>query len=114
LLDGTPVPVRQQPFVVSWLSIYACLEHWNHVFVGLLVKMVDLVAFIQDIRHQIWRWCVRNGGGDDVWHVPGVLMLREPELGVREELTHSSQMYIAAVVVSIGYKSSTSGRDSLT
>jgi hypothetical protein len=67
--------VREEALVVAVLAVDAVREHGDHVFVGLLVEVVDLVALVEDVCHEVWRRGVGYCRGDDVGHVAEVFVL---------------------------------------
>jgi hypothetical protein len=52
----------QKTLIISWFSVYSRLEYGNHVFFGILVKMMNLVSLVEDISQQVWRGSIDNGG----------------------------------------------------
>jgi hypothetical protein len=33
-------------------------EDWDHIFVGISIKVMNFVPPVQDIRHRIWWWSI--------------------------------------------------------
>jgi hypothetical protein len=87
--------VGKQVLVVSRLTVDTILEDRDHVLLGQLVKMMDLVASIDDIRHHIGRRSVDNGRRDNIRHISGILMLGQSKARLRVELADSREMNIA-------------------
>jgi hypothetical protein len=46
--------MRQQMLIVSGFAIDAVVEHGDHVFVRMLVEMMDLIALVENIGEEIW------------------------------------------------------------
>jgi hypothetical protein len=70
------------------------LEHGDHVFVGLLVEMMDFVALVQDVSHQVWRWRICDRRRDNIGHIAGILVFRKTKLWVGEELSNRGQVNV--------------------
>lgn len=91
-------------------------EHWNHTLVGLIwsavhlqeimiqlylvIKMMDLVAFVEYVTHHFRWWGVDNGRRYDIGHISVILILGYFQLRVGVELADGCKMYIAPVKVS--------------
>jgi len=88
--------VRKEPFIVPGFAVYAMSEDRNHIFVGFPVKVMHLVPLVEDVCHQIRRWRIDNGRGDDIGDVAEVVVLCDAELRVRIELPDSREMDITA------------------
>ena len=72
----------EQGLIVPWFAVHAVRKHGDHDFIGLLVKVMDFVALIQDIGHNVRRWSVGNGRRNDIGHVTEILVLGEPLLRI--------------------------------
>lgn len=66
----------EEIFIVPRFAINASLEDRNHGLVGLLVKVVDLVALVEQVGNNVRRRVIDDGRRHNVGHVPRVLMLR--------------------------------------
>ena len=42
--------------------------------------MMSFVALVEYIRHHVWWWRIDDSRGNNVWHVPKVLVLRDVHL----------------------------------
>jgi acyl-[acyl carrier protein]--UDP-N-acetylglucosamine O-acyltransferase len=88
--------VGEEVFVVAGLTVHAMAEDGDHILIGFLVEVVDLIPFVQDIGQQVRRRGVDDGGRDDVGNVAEVFVLGQAELGVRVELPDCCEVDIAA------------------
>jgi hypothetical protein len=111
-----PVSSWQQTLVVSRFPIDIVGKHWNHAFLGLfpsvvylrgnfmklylVIEMVNLIAFVEDIAHHFGRGRVYDGGRDYIGHISMILVLGYFQLGIGVELTNGCKMHIAPVQVS--------------
>lgn len=97
LADGTPVAAREQPLVVSRSPVDIMGEHGNHIFVRVVIQMMDLVALVEHICQHLRRRRVDYGGGDDVWHVAVIAVLWYTQFGVGIELSNSGQVNVPTI-----------------
>ena len=44
-------------------------KHFDHILISIVVKMVDLVSTVENIRKHFPRGSVDNCGRYDIWHV---------------------------------------------
>lgn len=91
-------------------------EHWNHALVGLtwsaihlqgittsfylIIKMMDLVAFIEYVAHHFGWWRIDNGRRYHVSHVSMILIFGYSKLRVGVELANGCKVHIAPEKVS--------------
>ncbi len=91
-------------------------KHWDHTLVSLkilalhllntvierhlVIKMMYLVAFVQDVRHQFWWRRVDDCRRYHIRHVSMILIFGQFQLWVRVKLADGCKMYIAPVKVS--------------
>lgn len=54
--------MRKEGIVVPRFTINTVLEDGNHGLVCLFVKVVDFVAFIEQIGDNVGRWAIDNSG----------------------------------------------------
>lgn len=69
------------------------------MYPDLIIKMMNLVAFVQDVAHHFWRWRIYNCGRYYIGHVSMILILRYFQLWIRVELANGCKMNIAPVKV---------------
>jgi hypothetical protein len=96
LAERAPVSTREKVLVIPRLAIDVVRKHGYHVFIGVGVEMVDLVAFVENIRHHIGRRGVDYCRRYNVGHVSMIAVFGDAEFPVREELPHCSKMYVSA------------------
>lgn len=70
-------------------------EDWYHIFLGLLIKVMNAVSFVEDIPQKLWRRRVDNRRRYHVRHIPVISILGNLEFGMRVELANGSKMNIA-------------------
>lgn len=90
LAERAPVAAGEKVLVVSSLSVDIVGEYRDHIFVRVGVQVVHFVAFVQDIRHHVWWWCIYDGRRGDVEHISVVKILGDAEFLTGVELTDSS------------------------
>ena len=56
--------------------------------------MMNLVPFVEYVCHELWWGSVDNCRADDVGHITVILVLRDVELFIAEELANSSEVNI--------------------
>jgi hypothetical protein len=82
-------------FVVTRFSVNIILEDRDHILIGILIQMMDLISPVENICKHISRRGVDNRTGDDVRHVSMVAIFRNAEFLVREKLANGTKMHIA-------------------
>ena len=82
LSDRTPIATWQKAFIVPCLPINIVRKHWDHVFVCLMIKMMDSVALVKNISHHLCWGGIDNGRRYDVSHVAMITVLGYSELRI--------------------------------
>lgn len=70
------------------------------MYPDLIIKMMNLVAFVEDVTHHFRRRRIYDCGRNYIGHVSMILILRYFQLWVRVELANGCKMNIAPVEVS--------------
>jgi hypothetical protein len=93
--DGAPVATGEEMRIVTRLAIDVVWKHGNHVFIRVIIQMVNLVAAIQDVCKHVPGRRIDDGRGDDVWHVSIVAILRNSKVLVAVKAPDRSQMNVS-------------------
>lgn len=81
--------------VLPLLTVDVVCKHGDHIFIGVMIEMMNLVTSVEYIGKHFWRRSVDNRRGYHVWYVSMIAIFRYLELRVRVELADGGQVNVA-------------------